>query len=739
MNNGNPAHPLKLAVLGGGAVVTEFYLPSARLLGEVELAAMADPAPGAAERLRALGYAGHVEASGFGPFLADRGLLKRLGVEGVVVALPNALHEEATLAALRAGLHVLCEKPLALSEAACLRVAEAAAAAGRVAAVGMVRRLLPSVAALREALAAGLIGAVRSIDVEDGAYYPWLSDSGAFFRPENGGILADMGVHYLDLAADLFGPPEPVRYHDDWRGGCEANCEYHLLAPGGLPVRLRLSRDRTLANRFVVEGERGRLFLKKDDFAACHWELADRPGLTGRLEPTAPFRDPSWPRDFTSAFAQQWHEFAEAVQGRRPPRCDAAAAARVIRLIEHAYAGRERMAPPSFGHLPEDKGGPRLPAGPVVVTGATGFIGSRLLARLAGQEVGPIRAPVRGYRRAVEAARFAVEMPRLDLLDAAAVREAVRGARHVFHLAYGTDADPRRVTVEGTRNVVEAAVAAGCESVVVLSTAYVFGRPDTERPVDESWPYAPTGGEYGSSKAAMERWCLGRAASSRPTRVVVLNPTCVYGSQGKTYTRMPAELAALGKFCWVEGGRGIANHAYVENLIDAILLAAVRPEAHGQRFLITDGFCTWREFLTPLLGAYADGLPSYTAAELAELNRPAPAGTRDLLRVLARAPGLSATVDAMTWLGPLKRLLLRRAPGLRRRLRGAGGTVGPAAPERPVPPAWLADLFAPTPTRFSAARATEVLGWRPRVPFGEALNATAGWLRAMGVLGGGAA
>jgi nucleoside-diphosphate-sugar epimerase len=128
-------------------------------------------------------------------------------------------------------------------------------------------------------------------------------------------------------------------------------------------------------------------------------------------------------------------------------------------------------------------------------------------------------------------------------------------------------------------------------------------------------------------------------------------------------------------------------------------------------------------------------LPSFTAAELADLNRAAPAGPRDLLRVLARAPGLGATVDAMPWLGSLKRLLLRRAPGLRRRLRGATRTARLPGPSRPVPPAWLADLFAPTPTRFNSARASEVLGWRPRVPFEEAMRTTVGWLRAVGALG----
>src|SRR5262249_11141324 len=149
--------------------------------------------------------------------------------------------------------------------------------------------------------------------------------------------------------------------------------------------------------------------------------------------------------------------------------------------IEHAYAGRSPAAnvqAPGCGPSLEIRDGPQFPAGPVLVTGGSGFIGSRLVARLAELGIGPIRAPGRGYRTCVELARFAVEMPRLDLLDPPAVRRVLRGIRHVFHLAYGRDGDdPRKITVDGTRNVVDAAIAEGCESVVVLSTAYVFGRP----------------------------------------------------------------------------------------------------------------------------------------------------------------------------------------------------------------------------------------------------------------------
>lgn len=733
-----PAPSLRLAILGGGAVVSEFHVPAARRCRALEIVAVADPSPSAPERLRDAGYSGPVlpvaYQDAWKPFAALPGGFP----EAVVVALPNNLHEAATRAALEAGFHVLCEKPLALTEAACLRMAETARQAGRIVAVGMVRRLLPSVTALREALAAELAGELRRVDIEDGMYYAWLSDSGEFFRRENGGILADMGVHYLDLAADLFGALEPVAYHDDWQGGCEANAEYHLRADADLPIRLRLSRDRTLANRLLIEGTRGRLFLKKDDFTACYWEPGDAPGLVGKLEPRAAFDNPRWPRDFVSAFAQQFEEFAATVRGKQRVRCTAEAGAATIGLIEQAYAGRgkpARTGAPTFGHVARDSAGPALAAGPVLVTGGSGFIGSRLVARLSGQGCGPITAPVRGYRNCVELARFPVEMPRLDLLDAAAVRAAVQGARHVFHLAYGRDGDnASRVTVDGTRNVVEAAIAAGCECVVVLSTMFVFGRPQTDQLVDETWPYAPIGKGYGPNKSVMERWCLARAQSSLRTRIVILNPTCVFGVQGKTFTRMPAEMAVRGQFCWIEGGRGIANYVYVENLIDAIVLAATCSQAHGRRFLINDGDCTWREFLTPLLGAFAGDLPSYDASQLAALNQASPKRLRDLIRAVARSPEIAETVNGMRWLGPLKQLILRRQPRWRKNLRRLSKPSLADGPAPGVPPVWLAELFGPASTRFSARLAREVLSWKPRVELATAMQATTTWLREIGVL-----
>ena len=324
-------------------------------------------------------------------------------------------------------------------------------------------------------------------------------------------------------------------------------------------------------------------------------------------------------------------------------------------------------------------------------------------------------------------------MPRVDLLNGGEVRHALKGARWVFHLAYGSSGhDASRVTIEGTRNVVEGAIAERCECVVILSSIYVFGQPDAAT-VDESWPYDPVGGEYGRSKARMERWCLERSTSSGFTRIIVLNPSCVYGPGGRTYSELPVRLAKQGAFCWVDGGKGTANYTFVENLLDAMLLAARLEVAHGQRFIVTDGYVSWREFLEPLLGRFGEDLPSFTRRELAALNRKA-RRTR-LLRVvrdIALDPRLTYVARNAPVLGGALKLVDRYAPatvGAARAWRGhATARMRETRNENP-PPVWLSDVFCAGTSRYSAEKACRVLGWSPRIGLDRGRQLTLAWLR----------
>src|SRR5207244_2815583 len=133
-----------------------------------------------------------------------------------------------------------------------------------------------------------------------------------------------------------------------------------------------------------------------------------------------------------------------------------------------------------------------LDPGPVLITGATGFIGSHLVERLVacGTE---ITALIRRPQTCASIARFSVNLMTTDLLDFNSVRKNVEGKRYVFHLAYGRDGpDAQAVTVQGTKNIVNAAIEAQCEAVIILSTINVLGWPEGE--IDESAPYRPAGG-----------------------------------------------------------------------------------------------------------------------------------------------------------------------------------------------------------------------------------------------------
>jgi nucleoside-diphosphate-sugar epimerase/predicted dehydrogenase len=532
------------------------------------------------------------------------------GDERIVVALPNHLHVEAVEAALSAGRHVLCEKPLSLKADACRQLGIAARKAGRLLKVSMSRRYLPALMLARQMVLEQEFGRVLAIEVRDCAPFPWRPKSFAFFAPEAGGVLADMGVHYLDYLETLLGPLAPVSYTDDSRGCNEASLSFALKA-GDVPVEMRLSRLDPAGAFIRITCDRADILVRKEREREVF--VIPAKGVERRVALDQPFADPTWPRGFHGSFCAMLRDFEAAISGEETPIADVADAERTAALIEWAYAARIARTPP---RAPGREKRPEA-----LITGATGFIGGHLLEHLAGTGV-TIRAAVRSPASCANIARYRVELAPVDLLDPRQVEKAVAGMRQVFHLAYGREGpNAAATTVEGTRQVVEAAIAAGVESVVVLSTMYVFGFPAGPAAVDESFPYRPYGGEYGESKARMEQWCLERAKSSGRTRIAILNPTCVFGPAGGAYTTLPVTLASRGQFCWIEDGRGICNYTYVDNVVAAMLKAATLEAAHGQRFIINDGHMPWREFLEPLLGPLAQDLPSYSVEAFKALPR----------------------------------------------------------------------------------------------------------------------
>jgi predicted dehydrogenase len=183
-----------------------------------------------------------------------------LGLDGIVIASPSALHADQALAGLAAGAAVFCQKPLGRTAAEAARVVDRARAAGLLLAVDLCYPHTAALSAMREVLAAGGIGRLFAADlVFHNAYgpdKPWFRD----LRQAGGGALMDLGTHLLGLALDFFGAPPAAVSADLYaagrrlaRPGLEDYATAALRFPGGATARIACSwnlhagRDATIA------------------------------------------------------------------------------------------------------------------------------------------------------------------------------------------------------------------------------------------------------------------------------------------------------------------------------------------------------------------------------------------------------------------------------------------------------------------------------------------------------------
>ncbi|WP_246167452.1 Gfo/Idh/MocA family protein [Sphingomonas piscis] len=131
-----------------------------------------------------------------------------LGLDGVVIATPSALHAEQSIAALNAGAAVFCQKPLARTAAEVQSVLDAAQRNDRLLGVDLSYRHTAAMQAVREQVGSGALGHVFAADLTfHNAYGP---GAGWFWDPalSGGGCLIDLGVHLVDLALWMFDFPE---------------------------------------------------------------------------------------------------------------------------------------------------------------------------------------------------------------------------------------------------------------------------------------------------------------------------------------------------------------------------------------------------------------------------------------------------------------------------------------------------------------------------------------------------
>jgi nucleoside-diphosphate-sugar epimerase len=323
----------------------------------------------------------------------------------------------------------------------------------------------------------------------------------------------------------------------------------------------------------------------------------------------------------------------------------------------------------------------------VLVTGATGFVGSHLARALAATGHS-VRALARPSKRARRLADAGIEVVEGQLTNAGSVESAAQGCDRIFHLAAAfrhvahSDEHYWRVNVGGTLNVLAAARAHGCERLVHCSTGGVHGHIDRP-PADETYRFNP-GDVYQRTKLEAELAVTAAAKEGMPVSIV--RPGAIYGEGDLRFLRL-FQAIQRRRFAMVGSGRTRLHMVYVDDMVRGLMLAGTHPDARGETFLIA-------------------------GAEAPTLNEVA-AGVADAMG--ARRPSLHVPVWPVYAAAALCEAVCVRLgiePPLHRRRIG----------------------FFTHHREFDIGKARRVLAYEPRVTLTEGLRRTAAWYAAAGFL-----
>lgn len=388
----------------------------------------------------------------------------------------------------------------------------------------------------------------------------------------------------------------------------------------------------------------------------------------------------------------------------------------------------------------------------VLVTGGSGFIGARLVERLAHDKI-PVHALVHrlGTPGSARVAALAgVTLIHGDVSDTATVGDAARGCEVIVHCAVDTKSAPgvqERVTTAGAEAVLDAARAHGVRRIVHLSTAAVYSwtAPGTW---DEDAPIRPRD-VYTRSKRASEEFLL----ANRDVPVTVLRPTCVYGPFSRTWTESPIEFMRLGIPIVSEDNRERANVIYIDNLVDLIVAASKAADREHHVYIATDDqphdwetlFSAYARTLglpllryrpaTTALGVWQDEIAVSIANARVLLGRVFSDVKRPLVQDLITLQRHVPLLQRVRGLVPARVISNMSAAARKPAVNGHAAVPAGNGRDRAIRPfasMMIRKQYGARAT-FTAARARRELGWTPRIGPAEAIERTCAWIAYAGL------
>ena len=591
-----PDRNLRVGLVGAG-YISEFHARAIQRVPNAQITGIADVVSS-----RATGLAARFHIPKVFPTMEA---MMNEGVDVIHILTPPDTHAALAIAALKNGCHVLVEKPLAINAEEVDRISAAAATAQKSVCVNHSMLYDRFVSKALKLVRSGAIGVPLSFDYFRSSEYPPYRGGPLPIHYQDGGYpFLDQGVHALYLAESFLGAMEDVKafygthggdsnlLFDEWR--VAAQC---LRGTANIQISWNV---RPLQNWFVVQGTKGVIRANLFAMWATH--------------------TPQLPLSKAPARALQAMSEGLSICAQVPANVARFAAKKIVQydglysLVTAFYSALQTGAPMPVSaeqarstvywtnRISRQADAAKMAfqaqfrkerRAKVLVTGANGLIGRHLVRRLL-QEGNLVRMFVRRQPEAEFLNEANVEIFLGDLGDPAAVDRAVASAEIVYHVGAamkGSAHDFERGTVCGTQNIVDSVLRHNVQRLVYISSlsclhAAVAQRGDV---ITEDWPVEPSPtkrGAYTQSKTAAEKIVLD-AVRDRHLRAVLLRPGRVFGP-GMTLLTPEVARKIGNSFVILGDGTRELPLVYVEDVVDAIALAAETSECEGRVFHIVD-------------------------------------------------------------------------------------------------------------------------------------------------------